>query len=55
MKNIRNYIKDHGIMCWLHVKQQVRRQYGSSARILYRCTQLSYFDFECAMCEWYEL
>lgn len=55
MKWIKYYIEEHGIICWLHIRQQVKRQYGSSARILYRCGHLSYYDFEDAMAKWYSL
>lgn len=53
MKHIRHYIKEHGIICWLFIRQQVKRQYGNSARILYRNQHLSYYQFEDAMLQWY--
>jgi hypothetical protein len=55
MKWIKYYIEEHGIICWLYLRQQVRREYGKNARILYRNEHLTYFDFESAMIEWYNL
>lgn len=55
MKKIKLYIKEHGIDCWNTIRQNVKRQYGNSPRILYRNNHLSYFEFECAMIEWYNI
>lgn len=55
MKNIREYITKYGIDKWLFIRLQVKRQYGKSARILYRTTHLPFDKFESAMQEWYNL
>jgi len=54
MKHIRNYINEHGIICWLVIRENIKREYGTSARILYRNQHLSYYDFELAMSAWYQ-
>lgn len=50
-KNIKMFIKEHGIIHWLFIKQQIRRQYPTTLYYFIRSKQ-HYTEFQKSMILW---